>query len=199
MHARRRIRGDAALRNTAARPRHLRYDLLLERLGADPPGCALGTPMGASDRARARLAMLAPRQRDLQQVQSSLASATTALNSVAAFERSRQSATLLLAEVALALPDSTAVTTLHVDSLGGTLTLLAPRAASALEAVSGLPLMARVQMNGAVTREIAGGVQLERASLRFTFARGKPSREASKTDVARVAIVAERRPHGGTQ
>jgi Tfp pilus assembly protein PilN len=153
-----------------------------------------------ADHARARLATLAPRQRELRQVQTSLAGATTTLNSIAAFESSRRSATLLLAELALGLPDSTAVTTLRVDSLGGTLTLLAPRAASALEAVSALPLMARVQMNGAVTREMAGGVELERASLRFSFVRGKPTRESPARDAtARMAIAAERPTRGGTQ
>lgn len=141
--------------------------------------------------ARTRLATLAARQAELTRVQRSLAASTAALDNIASFERSRRSATLFLAELAMALPDSTAVTTLHADSLGGTMTLLAPRAAGALETVSALPLVARVQMTGAVTREITGGVELERASLRFVFQRRPVRRESAARDsVSRLALVA---------
>jgi Tfp pilus assembly protein PilN len=148
-----------------------------------------------ADRARARLASLAARQRELRRVEAQLAGSTLALNGIASFEASRRSATLLLAELAMALPDSTAITTLHVDSVGGTLTVLAPRAAGTLEAVSALSLIGRVQMTGAVTRETTGGVELERASLRFTFKRravATPSRDGA----SRLAQLA---PRGGAE
>ncbi len=125
-----------------------------------------------AERARARLGALSREQRELRTVQSALATSTAALGSVASFERSRRSATLLLAELALALPESTAVTALHIDSLGGALTVLAPRASGTLEALSGIPLTGHVHMAGPITREVITGVELERASLRFTFARG---------------------------
>ena len=151
-----------------------------------------------ADRARTRLASLATRQRDLIRVQAKLGEATAALNSIASFEASRRSATIFLAELALALPDSTAVTTLHADSLGGSMTLLAPRAAGALETVSEVPLVSRVQTTGPVTREIAGGTELERTSLKFVFQRRPARREAAARDsLSRIAerVVAR----GGAQ
>jgi Tfp pilus assembly protein PilN len=149
-----------------------------------------------ADHTRARLATLAARQRELSKVEGSLAASTVALENIASFERSRRSATLFLAELAMTLPDSTAITTLHTDSLGGAMTLLAPRAAGALEAVSALPLVARVQMTGAVTREVTGGAELERASLRFVFQRRPVRRESTVRDSAsRFAVVA---PRGAT-
>ena len=126
-----------------------------------------------AERARTQLGALSRRQRELRSVQSALATSTATLGNLATFERSRHSATLLLAELAMALPESTAITAFHTDSLGGTLTVLAPRAAGTLEAISGIPLMGRVQMAGPVTREVVTGVELERASLRFTFAGGR--------------------------
>ncbi|HEX7980442.1 MAG TPA: hypothetical protein VF461_17700 [Gemmatimonadaceae bacterium] len=125
-----------------------------------------------ANRARAQLSALSRKQHELRTLQSTLATSTATLGSVASFERSRHSATLLLAELAMALPESTAITAFHADSLGGTLTVLAPRAAGALEAISDIPLMSRVQMAGPVMREIVTGVELERASLRFTYVRG---------------------------
>lgn len=122
-----------------------------------------------ADDARAKLVSLATGQRQLRRVEADLAASTATLDAVASFEASRRSATLLIAELAMALPDSTAVTTIHADSLSGTLTVLAPHAAGALEAVSALPHVARAQMTGAVMREVSAGTQLERASLRFAF------------------------------
>lgn len=144
-----------------------------------------------ADRAGARLAALGKGQHELRQVEASLAASTTTLNTIAAFERSRRSATLLLAELAMALPESTAVTTLHTDSVGGALTVLAPRAAGALEAVSHIPLVSRAQVTGAVTREMTNGVELERASLRFVFRRPEP-RVSGRDSVARLAMTAPR-------
>ena len=129
------------------------------------------TATGRAERTRSRLTTLSAKTRELGRVQTSLANATASLNGISAFERSRRSATVFLAELALALPDSTALTALRVDSVGGTITVLAPHAAAALEAVTEVPGLARVQLSGAVTREVAGGIQLERASLRFAFAR----------------------------
>ncbi|HEU4722065.1 MAG TPA: hypothetical protein VFS59_11940 [Gemmatimonadaceae bacterium] len=154
------------------------------------PG-AIATKRG--DLARTRLASLARRQEELRLVQATLGTSSAALNTIASFEASRRSATLLLAELAMTLPDSTAITTLRVDSVGGTLTLLAPRAAAALEAVSALPLVARVQLAGAVTREVTGGVELERASLRFAFQRRRGGQAAVQRDsVSRLAVAAPR-------
>jgi hypothetical protein len=121
------------------------------------------------EQARAKLVALSAQRLDLQRVQASLLSSSATVANLASFERSRRSATLLLAELAMALPESTAVTALHVDSLGGSLTLLAPHAAAALENVAAIPIVGRVQMAGVVNREIAAGAELERATLRFTL------------------------------
>lgn len=86
----------------------------------------------------------------------------------------------------MALPESTAVTALHIDSLGGSLTVLAPHAAATLEGVAAIPIVARVQMAGAVNREIAAGAELERATLRFTIRRApRTDRGAQRTGGAR--------------
>lgn len=128
---------------------------------------------------RTRLATLDQRRRQLRQVQSALAQATTEINTVSAFEASRRSATLLLAELAMALPDSTAIATFHSDSMGGNLTVLAPRAAGALEAVTAVPALTRVQLFGSITRETTGGLELERATMRFVFVERRRSTDAS--------------------
>jgi Tfp pilus assembly protein PilN len=139
-----------------------------------------------SEKARARLGALSAGRRELQRVQTSLAASSATLGNVASFERSRRSSTLLLAELAMALPESTAVTALHIDSLGGSLTVLAPHAAATLEGVAAIPIVARVQMAGAVNREIAAGAELERATLRFTIRRApRTDRGAQRTGGAR--------------
>lgn len=110
-----------------------------------------------------------------------LEATTTLLTELDAFARDRRSATLLLADLAHALPTASAMVDLQVDSAGGTLVALAPRAADVVKAVDALPTLSGVAIVGPVTRETAGTREVERVTLRFRFAseyfasdRGRP-------------------------
>lgn len=144
-----------------------------------------------AERGRARLATLGTRELALRRAEAALARATLHLNLVAGFETSRRSITLILGELALALPESTAVTTLHIDSLGGNLSVVTPRAGLTLQAISSLPQLAHTQLTGSVTREVTSGIELEHATVRFAF---PPAARAAPRIATVAAIVAMAAP-----
>lgn len=126
--------------------------------------------MRRTGQARSHLAVLRKKVGEADKVQRDLAEATTELNLVSKFQASRRSTTLLLGELAMALPESTAITALRIDSVGGSLSILTPHAAAAVESMSAVPGLHRVQVTGSMTRETTNGVDLERAAIRFGFA-----------------------------
>jgi Tfp pilus assembly protein PilN len=122
-------------------------------------------------RSRGQLAVLAARERVLRRTEAALARATLDLNLATSFELSRRSTTILLGELSYALPESTAVTTLRLDSLGGSMSVITPSAGTMLKAIAALPQLEHAQLTGSVTREVTSGVELEHAGVRFIFAR----------------------------
>lgn len=92
---------------------------------------------------------------------------TTDLDRIRQFEMTRGRVTMLLGALSETLPDSTALTSLRVDTLEASFVALAPRAAEVLPALVGVPGAIGQRIVGSVTREIQSGARLERASFRF--------------------------------
>lgn len=112
------------------------------------------------------------RQRRLADgAESDLAHVSRALHEVGLFDRDRHPATLLLSDVARALPAGSALVSFHVDSAGGTLVALAPRAAVLLERLEHVPGVITPAFVGPVTREAAAGKEVERVAIHFAWPR----------------------------
>jgi hypothetical protein len=94
---------------------------------------------------------------------------TSALNEIGRFSEDRRSASLILASIARALPDSTAILNVRIDSVGVTITLLSARAASIVPRLATIPTIVDPRIVGAVSRESVGGRQLQRIAVRFGF------------------------------
>lgn len=96
---------------------------------------------------------------------------TRALGEVAGFDRGRRPVTALMAALAKALPDGAAVLAFHVDSAGGSVVALTPRAGALLTRLEMVPGLAAPEITGPVTRETAGGHDVERVTVRFRWGR----------------------------
>ncbi len=105
----------------------------------------------------------------------------SAVNRVNAFRAQRRSMVAMLGHLTDALPDSTAVTSLRVDSLGGNMVLMSPRVMPVLAALLNVSDLEAVQSAGPVTREVIGGRELERLTVRFRF-RQRALRNGSARD-----------------
>jgi hypothetical protein len=125
----------------------------------------------AGAEAAARTAALDGERRLASEAEAELARVTGALAEVAAFDAGRRSPTLLLADLARALPDGSALLTIRVDSVAGTLVALSPRAASVLDPLERLPGITSLEVVGPVTREVLAERPLERVTLRFQLHR----------------------------
>lgn len=137
--------------------------------------------LAAGEAASAQLGRLGPRRAQAAAARRELARVDGALGEIAAFSASTGSPTLLLAEMTRALPEGSALVSLRVDSAGGSLVALAPRAAAVLSAVERVQGVTGPEITGAVTRESAAGRQVERVSIRFGMTRnttGPPAEEA---------------------
>lgn len=93
------------------------------------------------------------------------------LKQLHAFAASRRSVTSFLSALTMELPDSTAIVTLRLDTLGGTVVLLSPPAAAVLASVSAAPGVVGLQLTAPITREAVGPLELRRMALRFKFSR----------------------------
>jgi hypothetical protein len=133
------------------------------------PGAAAAIDHAHASR---QLAVVAPRARDAAVVEQDLRRMTRALAQVASFENAQRSPVALLGELTRTLPPGAALITLRMDSTGGTLVLLAPRAARAIAALDSVAGIAAPEVVGPVTKEVAGARELERATVRFHLAPG---------------------------
>jgi hypothetical protein len=127
----------------------------------------LRTASQAKEAQRARLESVRAKESAALAADSELVRVTAALREVAAFDSTRASATLLLADIERALPRGSALVALDVDTAGGSLAALTPRAASVLGGLSRVPGITQPAIVGPVTHEGAGGQELERVSIRF--------------------------------
>lgn len=101
-----------------------------------------------------------------------LQDANGGLAQVARFARHDRSMTGLLTMLSSALPESTAVVTLRVDSLGGSLLLVSAAAASVVPRLAAARGITDVRVSGPLTREDIAGAQVQRIALRFRLMTG---------------------------
>jgi len=120
-----------------------------------------------SRNASTRLAALGAARRDAARGGAQVRAVSAALAEVAAFSADARSPTLLIASLTRALPEGSAVVAVRVDTAGGTLVALAPRAAMVLGALERVPGLIGPEIVGPVTREIAGTREVERVTVRF--------------------------------
>jgi hypothetical protein len=132
----------------------------------------------AASRAAERLSAIAVTRRAAAAAETDLGLVTGALEEFAQFDRDRRSSILLLAALSRALPKGSALVTLRADSAGATLVALAPRAALVMAAVEGVPNLASPTIVGPITREVAGRSEVERVTVRFSWA-GAPTASRS--------------------
>ena len=121
--------------------------------------------------AQAALVARGPRYAAALHDESRLAATDAALAEVAAFDARRSSRLALLERLSTALPEGAALVSLRADTADVSLVVVAPRIATvtaALERAKGLTGLALV---GAVSREMTGGREMERASYKLRLAK----------------------------
>lgn len=99
------------------------------------------------------LLLLGPTTRAMALTERALATTDDGLRAHAAFDARRRSAIGLLEQLTQVLPEGAALVALRMDSVGGTLMALTPRAGALVAALDTLPLLAAVEVLGPVTRE----------------------------------------------
>jgi hypothetical protein len=134
---------------------------------------ALATPTVArtvgTHRIARQLSAIGRRARDAEAAERDLARMSEALAEVASFDASRRSPTLILSQLTRALPENAALVTVRLDTAGGTMVILAPRAAAALAALDSVKSVVAPEIIGPVTKEMTGTRELERATVQFRF------------------------------
>ncbi len=134
----------------------------------------------AGSAASARLVNLGDAPRQLATATAALQQTTSSIEQIEHFAESRRSICKLLRDITKALPDSTAITTLRVDSIGVALTAVSPHVADIVPALTSVSGAVMPQLAGAATREMIGGARLERATLRFRFPHSASSRTTTR-------------------
>lgn len=123
--------------------------------------------MDQEERAMGRIDAVQERRRVAAGTEAELARMTAALAETAAFDEGRYSPTLLLADLAAALPPGTALVAFRADTAAGSVVALAPRAAEVVQPLEKVPGIVAPEIVGPVTREDAAGRPLERVTVRF--------------------------------
>jgi len=95
-----------------------------------------------------------------------LARVTRTLSVAQSFAAGRGAFTTLLGRIAEALPDSTALVTLRVDSVEVSMVAVSPRVTDVLSALAPVDSGNGVRITSTVAREVIGGLRLERAAFR---------------------------------
>jgi hypothetical protein len=171
-------RADGATNHVAARPASRRRVLIAATAASVALAAAALAPGLAARRmerrATARLVVLGPREGQARRVSRDLGLVTAALGEVASFEGSARVSTLLLHDLANALPPGAALLAIHMDSIGGSIVAVAPRAGAVVTPLDHVAWLASPEIVGPVTREQAGGKEVERVTVRFRWARARP-------------------------
>lgn len=129
------------------------------------PGLAA---MWVAHRADRRLAAIAPRARAAATRAARLGHARREAETIADLAAGARPATLLLTEIARALPERAALVALEVNASTGTgsLVAIAPRATQVMDAVERVSAFASPTIEGPVTPESVGGTTVERLTVR---------------------------------
>jgi hypothetical protein len=100
-----------------------------------------------------------------------LADGVRTIEEMNAFARSTRSATLLLASLTNAIEHPAMLLSIQVDTLGGTLNALTPRASVLMAMLDSVPEIANPRIVGPVTQEAA----MERVTARFAWRSQRPA------------------------
>jgi hypothetical protein len=133
-----------------------------------------------ASRAARRLTELSEERRAAAATDRALLETTSALSAIAALDRDRRSITLFLASMTRALPATTTLTSLRVDSVGGELVAHAPRGAAVVTQLEALPEIAGSALVGPVTPDVTETRRLERVTVRFQW-RSRPAGAPRRT------------------
>ena len=120
-----------------------------------------------AESASRQLAVAQAAQARAARIDADLRRVTAQLEYIDLFRSNRGRMTTLLGALSQALPESTAIVSLRVDSLEGSFVALAPHAADILPELAGLELVQSPRIMGSVTREVQGAARVERATVRF--------------------------------
>jgi hypothetical protein len=105
-------------------------------------------------------------RRESAAVDAELRRVTTTLDRLDRFQATRAEVIRLLGDLALALPDSTALLSLHVDTTEIDFAVLTPHAAEVIPELSDVNELMSPRIVGSVVRDAAAHVTLERATIR---------------------------------
>jgi hypothetical protein len=122
----------------------------------------------------ALLAAIAPAARHTADREAALAHTTASLHALAEFAGTRHSAVMFLGGLARALPPDVMLVAVRLDSAGGTLVALAPRAAQVMTPLERTPRVVSPEIIGPVTREWVGPAERERVTIRFRWETKSP-------------------------
>ena len=127
--------------------------------------------------------LIAVRNRVAQNT-AALSRVTQDVDLIQSFAAERRPVTFLLRDLTIALPESTAIVSIRIDSAGGSISAVAPHAADIIPALTGVDGIVLPRLVGAITREMVGSVRLERAAIRFRLPdqsrETRPSRRSTK-------------------
>lgn len=118
-----------------------------------------------------RLSGLADEYRRFALTQHRVREVSLELSELAEFEARRRSMTGTLALITAALPAGAALSMFRADSIGVSLVVVGARPSVLLGKLESMGGISGVEVVGPVTREIVGGREVERATIRFRFAR----------------------------
>jgi hypothetical protein len=140
----------------------------------------IGVAFAPALRAREEHALLADDLRrsgtvrvEAARARAELTSITTSLNTIESFDAQRRALTSLFTAIGTALPESTAITTLHIDSTEASFVAMSPHVVDVLGAVSDALPGRDLRIASVVAREQLGAVRVERATFR-----ARPQRES---------------------
>ena len=117
--------------------------------------------------AKADVEEMAVVRNGVAQTTAALIGVTQDLDRIESFTAERRPMSFLLRDLTIALPESTAIVSIRIDSAGASGSAVAPHAADIVLALTGVDGVVLPRLVGAVTRETVGGVRLERAAIRF--------------------------------
>jgi hypothetical protein len=89
------------------------------------------------------------------------------LSAVDAFDSRRGQIPRMLGQLSQTLPESTALVSFRIDSIEGSFVAVAPHVTDLLNELTAVDEITAVKLVGSVTREMLGGVRVERATVRF--------------------------------
>lgn len=125
----------------------------------------------ASRHAARSLHELGPTRAAVVRAEADLNLVSGALDEVSGFENGRRSTIGFLAALSDALPPTAQLVAVRLDSAGGNLVVLSPRAGDALSRVERLGDVEAPEIVGPVTREYVGQQEKERVTIRFRWRR----------------------------